>query len=85
MICVIAKLSPDAVERLNVLKETAGSERPAAHSLYGHITIATYHPDDDAAFRHVCSGLIRETPSFSVRYEKLEVLSETSIVVSPVF
>ena len=82
LICVIAKLPPNAVERLNILKESVRSERPATHSLYGHITIATYLPDDDAAFRQVCSGIIRETPSFSLRYEKLEVLSETSIVVA---
>ena len=82
MICVIAKLPPDAVERLNILKKTAISERPPVHSLYGHITIAAYLPDDDAAFRQVCSGIIRETPSFSVRYEKLEALPETSIIVA---
>ena len=82
MICVIAKLPPDAVERLNILKEAAISERPLVHSLYGHITIANYLPDDDTEFRQVCAGIIRETPSFSVRYEKLEVLSETSIVVA---
>lgn len=82
MICVIAKLPPDAVERLNILKAAAVSEKTPVRPLYGHITVATYLPDDDAAFRQVCSGIIRGTPSFSVRYEKLEVLPETSIVVA---
>ena len=82
MICVIAKLPPDAVERLSILKEAAVSKKPLMHSIYGHITIATYLPDDDAEFLQACSGIIRETPSFSVRYEKLEVLPETSIVVA---
>lgn len=82
MICVIAKLPPDAVERLNDLKEAAITKNSFVRSLYGHITIATYLPDDDAEFLQVCSGIIRETPSFTIRYEKLEVLPETSIVVA---
>lgn len=82
MICVIAKLPPDAVERLNHLRKAVASKVQLIKPLHGHITIATYLPDDDEAFMQVCSGIIRETPSFSVRYEKLEILPETSIIVA---
>ncbi len=81
MICVIAKLAPDATERLNILRKAVISKELPVKPFYGHITIATYLPDDEE-FVRVCSELIRETPSFRIRYAKLEVLSETSIVVA---
>ena len=37
---------------------------------------------DDEEFVQVCSEIIREMPSFRIRYAKLEVLSETSIIVA---
>ncbi len=82
MICIIAKLPPDAVERLNMLREAAVSKEQLLKPLYGHITVATCLPDDDAEFMRVCTETILEMHSFSVRYEKLEVLSETSIIVA---
>ena len=81
MICVIAKLTPDATERLNILRKAVVSKKPPVEPFYGHITIATYLPDDEE-FVQVCSEIIRETPSFRIRYAKLEVLSETSIIVA---
>lgn len=82
MICVIAKLPPDAVERLNALREAVISKERLVSPLHGHITIATYLPENDAGFLQDCTKAILETPSFSVRYEKLEVLAETSIIVA---
>ena len=82
MICVIAKLPPDAVERLERLRKAAVSIGHRLRPLYGHITIATYLPDNADEFIETCSGIIRGTLSFSVRYEKLEVLPETSIIVA---
>ena len=81
MICVIAKLAPDATERLNILRKAVVSKKPPVKPFYGHITIATYLPDDEAFVRG-CSEIIREAPSFRIRYAKLEVLSETSIIVA---
>ena len=81
MICVIAKLAPDAAERLNILRKAVISKELPVKPFYGHITIATYLPDDEE-FVQVCSEIIRGTPSFCIRYEKLEVLSETSIIVA---
>ena len=45
MICVIAKLTPDATERLNILRKAVVSEKPPVKPFYGHITIATYLHD----------------------------------------
>ena len=82
MICVIAKLPPEAAERLNLLRKAVLSEKLPGKPFHAHITIATYLPDDDAEFLQACSGIIRETPSFQIRYERLEVLSATSIIVA---
>ena len=81
MICVIAKLAPDAVERLNILRKAVFSKEQLVKPFHGHITIATYLSDDEE-FLPVCSGIIRDTSSFHIRYEKLEVLSATSIIVA---
>ena len=81
MICVIAKLAPDAAERLNILRNAVIPEELPVKPFYGHITIAAYLPDDEE-FVRVCSEIVRETPAFRVRYEKLEVLSETSIIAA---
>ena len=70
MICVIAKLAPDAVERLNILRKAVFSKEQLVKPFHGHITIATYLPDDEE-FLPACSGIIRDTSSFHIRYEKL--------------
>lgn len=51
-------------------------------SLYGHITVATFLPDNDKEFLQTCSEVIQGTFSFCVHYEKIEVLRETSVVVA---
>ena len=81
MICVIAKLAPDAAERLNILRKAVASEEQLIKPFHGHITIASYLPDD-GEFLRTCSEIIRDTSPFHVRYEKLEVLSATSIIVA---
>ena len=58
MICVIAKLTPDATERLNILRKAVVSKELPVKPFYGHITIATYLPDDEE-FVQVCSEIIR--------------------------
>ena len=40
MICVIAKLAPDAAERLNILRKAVASKEQLVKPFYGHITIA---------------------------------------------
>ncbi len=82
MVCVIAKLSPEATERLDALRKTVLPGERFSAPLHGHITLATYLPEDDEAFLRSCEEIIRETHSFTVHYEKLEVLSETSIIAA---
>ena len=82
MICVIAKLPPDAAGRLDALRKTAVSGKRPAGPLYGHITIATCLSGNDEEFIRTCSGIICGTSPFSVRYERLEVLHETSIIAA---
>ena len=81
MICVIAKLAADAVERLNALRKAVASKEQLAKPFHGHITVAAY-PADDEEFMRICSKIIRDTYSFHIWYEKLEVLSATSIIVA---
>ena len=81
MICVLAKLPSDAAERLDALRKAVLSKERPAKPFHGHITVATYLPED-GAFLRGCSGIIRETPPFRIRYEKLEVLDATSILVA---
>ncbi len=82
MICAIARLSPDADEKLQSLRKAwmpAGRPLPAMH---GHITLASYLPEDDAGFMRTCTEIYSRVPSFRVRYDKLEVLAETSVIVA---
>lgn len=82
MICLIAKLSDEATEKLRALRE--GNVQPVRTpaSVYGHITIATYLPEEDAAFIEACADLIRGFRPFSVRYQTVRVLPETSVIVA---
>ncbi|QUC68395.1 2'-5' RNA ligase family protein [Aristaeella hokkaidonensis] len=82
MLCVIAKLSPDVNDKLSRLRETAMPQVRFSSPLYAHITLATYLPEDTEVFITACRKMLRDAHSFSVRYEKLEVLSETSILVA---
>lgn len=82
MLCVIAKLSPGATEKLRALREAAAPPEWNLRPLHGHITLATYLPEDEERFITVCAELIRGCRPFSVRYEKIEFLPRTSIVVA---
>ena len=82
MLCVIAKLAPDVNEKLSRLRQTAMPQVHFSSPLYAHITLATYLPEDTENFIAFCREIFRDVPSFTVRYEKLEVLPETSIIVA---
>lgn len=82
MLCVIAKLDPGAAEKLRQLQAAAApfGLRPAP--VYGHITLATYLPDGDTEFIAGCKALLNGTVPFSVRFDRVEVLPATSIIVA---
>ena len=82
MLCVIAKLPDDASEKLRMLRDSVLSCERAGGPLYGHITIATYLPEDDRRFAEACAETIRRYGPFSVHYERISVLNRTSIIAA---
>ena len=82
MLCVIAKLDPEATEKLRFLQ--AAVHQPGDHflPLYGHITLAACISGEEAAFIRDCEPLIRGTQPFPVLYRSVDVLRETSIVAA---
>ena len=82
MLCVIAKLPSEANDKLSRLRDSVMPQVHFPSSLYAHITLATYLPEDTKAFIASCRKILRNVRSFSVRYEKLEVLAETSIIIA---
>lgn len=82
MLCVIAKLDSDSIEKLRALQNKANDFNVFPADLYGHITIAAYIGDDELAFIKECKKMIKGIGPFIVRYDKLEVLSETEIIVA---
>lgn len=82
MLCVIAKLSSDANNKLSMLRQEAMPQVHFSFPLHAHITLATYLPEETDAFITACREMLLGVRSLSVRYEKLEVLPETSIIVA---
>jgi len=82
MICLIAKLDEVSTRKLRALQAVAAARGASPRPLYGHITIASYVGDDEEAFVRDCKELLAGAASFAVNYLKIEVLSETSIIVA---
>lgn len=81
MLCVIAKLNEEATEKLMSIRTAALSDA-ALKPLHGHITIASYTGNHEAQFVRFCKSLLEGTSAFAVRYEKIEVLDASSIIVA---
>ena len=81
MLCVIAKLNEEATEKLMSIR-AAALPGAALKPLHGHITIASYTGNHGAQFVRFCKSLLEGTSSFAVRYEKIEVLDASSIIVA---
>lgn len=85
MLCLIAKIDADSRERLLQIQQLAEKSGISVGNLYGHITLAVYTGDDGEAFISSCKDILRDYSAFTVHYDKIEVLSATSIIVaSPV-
>ena len=82
MLCVIAKLDDTSTGKLETLRRAAIPEEAARRPLHGHITIASYLGDDVSRFLHFCKEMMDGMCSFTVEYETVEVLDETSIIVA---
>lgn len=81
MLCVIAKLNAEATEKLMSIR-TAALLDAGLKPLHGHITIASYIGNHEAQFVRFCKSLLEGTSAFAVRYEKIEVLDASSILVA---
>ena len=82
MLCAIAKIDLRSREKLLALQQLTKRFGITVSDLYGHITLATYIGEDDDAFISSCKGIASSYAAFSVYYEKIEVLSATSIIVA---
>ena len=82
MLCVIAKLNGEATEKLMAIRKAALSDATMRKPLHGHITIAAYTEEEEAQFIQFCKSQIDGISAFPVRYERIEVLEDTSIVVA---
>lgn len=82
MLCAIAKLDDEATGRLEALRRVASPAGGPLRPLYGHITLASFLGTDEEALLRACRARLGSERTFSLRYEKLEVLHETSILVA---
>ena len=82
MLCVIAiidKNSRDQLLKVQSIGEKFGI--PPRH-LHGHITLATYLGSEEDAFISSCKETLSKYRTCTVRYEKIQILSATSIIVA---
>ena len=84
MLCVIARIDDIAKARLNALCKLAEEFDLPARYLYGHITLVTYLGEEEARFIEQCKAVLSNQTSFTVVYNRIELLKPTpSIVASP--
>ena len=82
MLSVIAKIDDTATEKLVLIQKTAIPDGGAFKALHGHITLASYTGEEEKRFIQSCRKLMESVPPFDIKYEKIEVLDETSIIVA---
>ena len=88
MLCAVAKLDPASTERLAKLRRMANQFGVFPKELHGHITLATYTGEDEAAFIASCKAILSGYEKFAVRYDKVDIWvsvpeSESIIVAVP--
>ena len=88
MLCAVAKLDPASTERLARLRRMANQFGIFPKELHGHITLATYTGEDEAAFIASCKAILSGYGKFAVRYDKVDIWvsvpeSESIIVAAP--
>ena len=81
MLCAIAKIDNESRNRLRNIQKVADSLGIPPRILYGHITLATFVSGNEDEIIRSCKAILRGRSVFSFQYEKVEVLSATSIVV----
>ena len=82
MLCAIARIDAQGRKQFLSLQQVTERFGIKLNELDGHITLATYIGGDDRAFIASCKEIISTYSPFSICYEKVEVLSATSIIVA---
>lgn len=82
MLFVLGLIDSASNKILEDVRNKADALGAPIQPLYAHITFATYVGDDDAAFVASCKELLRNYKSFTVRFEKIEQLPDTSILAA---
>ena len=82
MLCVIAKIDPASRARLLELQKEIEKLGIPVRALHGHITLASYIGEDEAAFLASCKEILSGYRAFPVYYDRIEVLASTHIVVA---
>ena len=82
MLCAIARLSGPDRDRLRAVQAAALALGYAPTPLYGHVTLAVCAHGDEDAFTAGCREALNGLAPFAVRYERIEILSQTSIIVA---
>lgn len=82
MLCVIAKIDAASRMRLAGIQRIAEDFGIPVRELYGHITLATYLGEEEEAFVASCKASLLCRKAFPVRYDQIEVLDATSIIVA---
>lgn len=82
MLCVIAKLDDASTARLSLVMRAAEEFGAPPKRLYGHITLAVYLDERANEFIEHCKAALKRVKPFLVRYERVEALTETNIIVA---
>ncbi len=82
MLCVLAKLDRLSTEALRAVQATASAFGLSPAPLHGHITLAAYIGENEESFLRDCTAFLANTPAFSVPYDRIEALEETSIIAA---
>ena len=82
MLCVLAKLSDDATNKLTAIRNSAFSDDQEVLPLHGHITLVSYEGNDAAGFIRSCKELLEGIRSFDIRYESIELFTDPFIIVA---
>lgn len=82
MLCVIAKLSEEAREKLLYVQNTVESFGLKKRPLYGHITLGTFVEGNEELLMERCRKALRGINPVKVCYEEILELDETYIVVA---
>ena len=82
MLCVIAIIDHDSRDRLLKIQSIGEKFGIAPRHLHGHITLATYLGTEEDRFISSCKDILSGYHTCTVHYEKIQILSATSIIVA---